>query len=153
MKNLFKISLICLPIFASAGTIENTKISNDPVVKEVEKSDSISVIKDLVGQALKKKFGYEFKIDPGMENGCYNYLDSYLTKRDKPFVNGQAHLHDVFIMNSDVSSFSPEYFANGIIETVEEPAFERSFQLFEPTRYWVTTKKIGEKYYLIISLD
>ena len=152
MKKLIKILFVCLPLFSFGGEIENSKISNDPVKKSVE-NDTLSSIKSMVEESLKRKFGHSFTIDPGMEKGCYNYLDSYLTKNAMNFVDGQAHYHDLFIMDRDPLDSSPEYFAKEIIESVESPDLAEVFDIFVPTRYWVTTKKIGEKYYLIIALD
>jgi len=148
MKNLIKILLVFLPYFSIA--VPNYKV---PEPKEIKMNDSLSVIKEMVGKALKEKFGYEFKIDPGMDQGCYNYLNSYIKKSDVPAIKGQGYLHDVYITEKSPLYFSPEYFAKGIIETVEESEFETAFHLFTPTKYWVTSKKIGDKYYILISLD
>jgi len=150
MKNLIKLSLVLLPLFANATSIEYK--GNDTIKSTVIQSDDISLIKESVGKALKEKFGYELNIDPSMDNGCYNYLDYYITKNEKSPVKDQGYLHDLYSMDSSPLQFSPQYFANGIIETVDEPAFSRHFELFHPTNFWVTSKKIGDRYYLIISL-
>jgi hypothetical protein len=151
MKTLIKLSLILLPFFANASY--NEYKGNDTVVSVTSEVDNLDLIKDAVSKSLKEKFGYELTIDQSMDNGCYNYLESYISKKEKASVNGQGNLHDLYSMDSSPLQFSPEYFANGIIETVEEPAFARSFELFTPTKFWVTSKKVGDRYYLIISLN
>lgn len=152
MKTLIKLSLILLPFFANSKSNEFNR--NDTVVVSVTYDvDNLNLIKDAVSKALKEKFGFELTIDPEMDNGCLNYLEFYITKKEKGSVNGQGHLHDLYSMDSSPLQFSPEYFANGIIETVEDPTFARSFELFTPSKFWVTSKKVGDKYYLIISLN
>jgi hypothetical protein len=152
MKTLIKLSLILLPFFANASS--NEYKGNDTVVVSVTSEvDNLDLIKDAVSKSLKEKFGYELTIDQSMDNGCYNYLESCITKKDKPSVKGQGYLHDLYSMDSSPLQFSPEYFANGIIETVEEPDFSKYFEIFHPTKFWVTSKKVGDRYYLIISLN
>ena len=51
------------------------------MVSAANRSDSFSIIKEAVSKSLKEKFGYELKIDPGMDKGSYNYLESYLSKK------------------------------------------------------------------------
>ena len=150
MKNLIKLSLILFPFFVNASSSENK--GNDTPVSAANKSDSLSIIIDAVSKSLKEKFGYELTIDPGMDKGCYNYLESYLSKKENNSVEGQGYLHDLYSTETDILQLSPEYFANGIIETIEESEFAKHMELFHPTKFWVTSKKIGNNYYLIISL-
>ena len=113
----------------------------------------LAEIQDSVGRTLSLKFGYHFELDSGMDTGCFNYLDSYLSKTNKPFVDGQAHYHDLFILENDPTDYPPTFFAKGIIESVESEELESVFNIFEPTRFYVTTKIIDSKNYLIIALD
>lgn len=113
----------------------------------------LTVIQDSVGSALCSKFGYHFELNPGMEPGCFNYLDSYVTKTDIPFVDGQAHYHELFILENEPTVYPPSFFAEGIVESEESKELESVFNIFEPTRYFVTYKKIDAKSYLLIALD
>jgi hypothetical protein len=151
MKNLIKLSLVLFPLFANASTIEYK--GNDTIVSTIDQSDDLSLIKESISKALLEKFGYVLTSDSGMDNGCYNYLESYISKKEKSPVKGQGYLHDLYSMDSSPLEFSPQYFANGIIETIEEPEFVKYFELFHPTKFWVTSKKVGDRYYLIISLN
>jgi hypothetical protein len=150
MKNLIKLTLILFPFFVNASSSEYKEIAT--LVSSANKADSLGIIIEAVSKSLKEKFGYELKIDPGMDKGCWNYLESYLSKIENNSVEGQGYLHDLYSTESDILQLSPEYFANGIIETIEESEFAKHMELFHPTKFWVTSKKIGNKYYLIISL-
>ena len=150
MKSLIKLSLVLYPFFVNASPYGHKE--NDTLVQEANKSDSLSIIKEAVSKSLKEKFGYELMIDPGMDKGCYNYLESYLSKKENNSVEGQGYLHDLYSTETDILQLSPEYFANGITETIEESEFAKHMELFHPTKFWVTSKKIGNNYYLIISL-
>ena len=113
----------------------------------------LTMIQESVGSALSSKFEYYFELDHGMEPGCFNYLDSYLTKTDIPFVDGQAHYHELFILENEPTVYPTSFFSEGIIESVESNELESVFNIFEPTRYFVTYKKIDSKFYFLIALD
>ncbi len=144
-KNIFsKVTglVIALTFFFSTSFAGNGTGNNKPVDKMKQIQDSVEI-------ALENHYGTNFTLDPSLKEGAINYA------RGQEFIKGQGHINSRLYGDFDlVNSLEASFFSGSAIKTIQRPEFGNYFELYgTPKNFWVEQVKIGETYYVVITIE
>ena len=121
---------------------------NDPGNNK-QSTDKMKQIRDSVEIALEKHYGTNFTLDSSLKEGAINYA------KDQEFVKGQGHINSRLYADFDlVNSLEASFFSGSAIKTIQRPEFQNYLELYgTPKNFWVEQVKIGETYYVVITIE